>query len=376
MKRKIAVAIVLLVLVAGGLAGVKAMQIKSMIEAGEQFTLPPEAVSSAEVREETWETSLASVGTVTPVRGVVLRSEMPGTVTSIHFESGASAERGQVLVRLDTSAEAAQLRSAEAQAELARLNVERARGLRAENLISQAELDTNEATWRQTASQADNIRAAIDKKVIRAPFSGRLGIREVNVGQYLNSGDPIVSLQSQDPIYVDFSMPEQSLSQLRRGMPVRVTTDAVPGRTFEGSLTALDAEIDRATRNIKLQATLPNSDGALRSGMFARVDLVLPQRSANLVIPATAVLHAPYGDSVFVISDGKDEKTGQPVKQVRLTTVRLGATRGDFVAVTRGLEKGQQVATSGVFKLRNGTAVVVDNSLAPDAQAAPEPEDS
>ncbi len=376
MKRKIVVALVLLLLVVGGLAGVKAMQINSMIKAGEQFSLPPEAVSGAEVKEETWETTVGAVGTVNPVRGVELRAELPGTVASIEFESGAFAAAGQVLVRLDTAAEKAQLRAAEAQAELARLNLERAKGLRAESLISQSEYDANQAAFTQTTGQADAIRATIEKKTIRAPFAGRLGIRAVHVGQYLDAGAPIVSLQSQDPIYVDFSLPEQQLRLARPGTPVRVTVDATPGRTFEGSLTALDSQVDPASRNIKVQATLPNKDGLLRAGMFARVALVLPDRTRQLVIPSTAVLHAPYGDSVFVIGDGKDPKTGREVKTVRMTTVRLGGTRGDFVAVTQGLQKGQQVASSGVFKLRNGTTVVVDNSLAPDAQAAPQPADS
>lgn len=376
MKRKIALALLLVLVILGGLVGVKALQIGAMVQAGQQFTIPPETVSAAEVRAETWETTLGAVGTVTAVQGVTLRAEVPGTVGAITFESGGHAAQGQVLVRLDTGAEEAQLRSAEARHDLARANVERARDLRRQDLIAQSELDQNEAAFRQTAAEIDNIRAQIAKKTIRAPFGGRLGIRAVNLGQFVNAGDPIVSLSSLDPVYVDFSLPEQQMGQIGPGMPVRIETDAAPGQAFEGRITAEEPDVDAQTRNVKLQATLPNPHSLLRPGMFARVTVVLPERRSQLVIPATAVLHAPYGDSVFVINDVKDEKSGQAQKQVQMTTVRLGGTRGDFVAVTGGLAPGQQIASSGVFKLRNGAAVVIDNSLAPQAEVKPRPADS
>jgi len=376
MIRKIAISVVVLLVVLGALAGVKALQISAMVRAGREFTIPPDTVSSAEVRELTWDSVLTAVGTVRPVQGVVLRAELPGTVRSIEFESGREASAGKLLVQLDTSSEEARLRSAEAQAELARLNLDRARSLRAQALISQSELDAAEAAFRQGSSAVDDIRAAIAKKTIRAPFSGRLGIRSVNLGQFVSAGDPIVSLQSLDPVYVDFTLPEQQFALVARGLPVRITTDAVRGRTFAGTLTALNADVDAATRNIQLQATLPNPDGALRAGMFARVELVLPEPKTFLVVPATAVLHAPYGDAVFVIADAADGKGDKGGRTVRLTTVRLGESRGDFVAVTQGLEAGQTVASSGVFKLRNGSPVIVDNTLAPEARTDPQPADS
>ncbi len=376
MKRKFIVVTAVLLVIVGSLAGIKTLQIKALIAANGAFAMPPETVSGAEVRKETWETTLDAVGSVSPVQGVVLRAELAGTVADIAFQSGASAERGQMLVHLDTSMEEAQLRSAEAQAELARLNLQRARDLRAQGVISQAELDTNEATFRQSTGSVDQVRATIAKKTIRAPFAGRLGIRSVNLGQYVNAGDPIVSLQSLDPVYVDFNLPEQELSRIRKAMEVRVATDATPGQPFVGSVTALNPEVDASTRNIRVQATVPNRGGDLRPGMFARVELVLPQSTEYLVIPATSVLHAPYGDSVFVVRDTRDEKSGRTVKTVAMTTVRLGPSRGDFVAVTSGLEAGQTVVTSGVFKLRNGTAVVLDNSLAPRPESAPRPANS
>lgn len=376
MKRKFVIVAGALLAVVVVLAGVKALQIRALIKAGSEFSVPAETVSAAEVRQETWESTLPAIGSITAVQGVELRAELAGTVRDIAFTSGGTAAKGQVLVQLDTSSEQAQLRAAEAQAELARLNLERARDLFAQGVTSRSDLDSREAAFRQTTGEVDAVRATIAKKTIRAPFSGRLGIRSVNLGQFVNPGDAIVSIHSLDPVYVDFSVPEQQLSQLQRAMAVRVETDATPGRVFEGNVTALNPEVDPSTRNIKVQATVANPGGELRPGMFARVVVVLPESKSHLVIPSTAVLHAPYGDSVFVVSDVRNEKTGTTVKQVQMTTIRLGETRGDFVAVTHGLQPGQTIVTSGVFKLRNGAPVVLDNSLAPDAKAAPQPPNS
>ena len=376
MKKAIAVTVSGVVLVVAALAGIKALQIRALIASGAEFSIPAETVSATEVRQETWEALMPAVGSVTAVQGVELRAELAGTIREIAFVSGATAAKGQVLVRLDTTSEQAQLRAAEAQVELARLNLERARGLHAQGVVSKADLDTREAEFLKTGGDVEVIEATIAKKTIRAPFAGRLGIRSVNLGQFVDPGDAIVSLHSLDPVFIDFSVPEQQFAQVKRAMELRVTTDATPGRVFAGTVTAINPEVDASSRNIKVQATLANGDGELRPGMFARVELVLPETQPILTIPSTAVLHAPYGDSVFVISDVKDEKSGKTVKQVQMTTVRLGLTRGDFVAVTAGLKAGQLVATSGVFKLRNGSPVAVDNSLAPDAQAAPRPPNS
>ena len=376
MKKKIAITVAGLVVVVAALTGIKALQIRALIKSGSEFSVPAETVSATEVRQETWESLMPAVGSVTAVQGVELRAELSGTVREIDFVSGATAAKGQVLVRLDTTSEQAQLRAAEAQAELARLNLERARGLYAQGVVSKADLDSREAEFLKTGGDVEVIQATITKKTIHAPFGGRLGIRSVNLGQFVNPGDAIVSLHSLDPVFVDFSIPEQQLARVQRALDVRVMTDATPGRVFTGKVTALNPEVDASSRNVKVQATVANSDGDLRPGMFARVQLVLPETEPILAIPSTAVLHAPYGDSVFVISDVKDEKSGKTVKQVQMTTVRLGLTRGDFVAVTAGLKEGQTVATSGVFKLKNGSPVAVDNTLAPDAQSAPRPPNS
>jgi len=373
MKRKIVIAVIGLVAIIVILGGAKAMQFRALMKAGAAMTMPPETVSATEVRAETWESLVAAVGSVTPVQGVELKAELTGTVREINFESGGTATEGQVLVRLDSAAEQAQLRAAEARAELARLNFARAQDLQKQGVISQADFDTAQASAHQTVGDAEAIKAVIAKKVIKAPFTGRLGIRSVNLGQFVHDGDPIVSLHSLDPVYVDFNLPEQQLGDVRKQMPVRVTTDATQDKVFDGKVTALNPEINPSTRNVKIQATVKNAGGELHPGMFARVQIVQPQPQDILVIPSTAVLHAPYGDSVFVISDVKDEKSGQSIKQVQMTTVRLGETRGDLVAVTQGLTAGQTIATSGVFKLRNGSHVAIDNSLAPDAQAAPKP---
>ncbi len=376
MKRKIVLSAALVVTLLFVLAGVKTLQVRAMIDANKEFSVPPEAVSSAPVKEESWPRALGAVGSVSPVQGVVLRAEVPGRVTQIGFQNGGAAHQGQVLIQLDTSSEEAQLRGAEAQAELAELNLRRSKDLRAQNLIAQQDLDAAVANSRQLVGQVDNIRAAIAKKTIRAPFSGRLGIRQVNLGQVVSAGDPIVSLQSLDPVYVDFTLPEQRLPAVHPGMPVRVTTDASGGATFTGTLTAINPDVDATTRNVRLQATIANRDERLRPGMFARIEVGLPEAERVLAVPATAVLHAPYGDSVFVIGETKDEKTGKTQQTVRMTTVRLGTTRGDFVAITEGLKPGDTVVSSGVFKLRNGSPVVINNQLAPKAEDAPRPANS
>jgi membrane fusion protein (multidrug efflux system) len=376
MKRKIVIAVSGLLVLIVVLAGAKGMQFKALGDAAKVATVPPETISATEVRQETWESLVPVVGTISPVQGVDIRAELAGTVRKLDFQSGGIATRGQLLVQLDTSLEEGQLRAMKAQWELADANLARARDLKAQGVISQADFDAATSAANRTIGEVDAIEATIAKKTIRAPFAGRLGIRSVNLGQFVRDGDAIVSLHSLDPVFVDFNLTEQQLARAKKTMAVRVSTDATPGRVFDGKVTALNPQFDPSTRNIKVQATVANPTGELRPGMFARIDLVQPETRDLLVVPATAVLHAPYGDSVFVVNDVKDEKSGKTVQQVQMTTVRLGDTRGDFVAVTDGLKAGQLIATSGVFKLRNGASVAIDNSLAPDAQSAPRPPNS
>jgi membrane fusion protein (multidrug efflux system) len=369
MLKKLALTILGLLAVVAFLGGIKALQIMSMIAAGKSFQQPPEVVTSAEAHTEAWQPTLSAVGSFAAVQGVTVGAEMPGKVVQIAFESGATVAAGDLLVQLDTSTEQAQLRATEATAELARINVERARDLIGKQTISKAELDAAEAQFAQARAQADNIRAVIAKKTIRAPFAGRLGIRLVNLGQILKDGEAIVSLQALDPIYVNFSLPQQTLAQVAAGQTVSVTSDALPGETVSGVITAINPDVDATTRNVRLQATLANPKGAMRPGMFANVAVALPQKNEVVAIPVTAVLYATFGDSVFVIEDDKEGKG----KVLRQQFVRLGQKRGDFVAVIDGLKPGQVVVSSGVFKLRNGAHVVIDNKLAPPASLAPKP---
>jgi membrane fusion protein, multidrug efflux system len=376
MKTKIAIAILIVLVVFGALAGVKSLQFKKLMDSGKAFVQPPESVSSAVAREEKWPTSLTAIGSVTAVQGVTVNAELPGIVHEIAFDSGAVVAKGDLLVKLDTSLEEAQLRALEAQEELARITLARERTLRTQNMISESELDTAEATLKQNKANADAVRATIEKKTIRAPFAGRLGIRMVNLGQYLDTGKPIVSLQSLEPVYAEFTLPQQELAQLKTGMRVSLTTDAYPGRRFEGKLTAITPQLDPATRSVGLQATLENPNQLLRPGMYARMEVFLPEEQKVLVIPATSVLSAPYGDSVYVI-EPKAATNGAPAGLVvRQQFVRTGRVHGDFLSVESGLKPGERIVSAGIFKLRNGMSVTENNALTPKNDMAPRPSDS
>jgi membrane fusion protein (multidrug efflux system) len=307
-------------------------------------------------REEKWQETLNTIGSISAVQGVNVTPEVAGTVSEIAFESGAMVNKGDLLVRLDTSTEEAELRALQAQANLARINAERARNLRKDNTVSQSELDTAEATLKQAEANVDATKAAIEKKTIRAPFAGKLGIRQVNLGEYLGTGKQIVSLQALSPVYADFSLPQQDLAQLKPGMKVLVTSDTYTNQTFEGTLTAINPDLSQETRSVRLQATLENTNHLLRPGMFARVQVLLPIERNVLVIPATAILSNPYGDSVYIIEKSTNAPNDGFV--VRQQFVRTGIARGDFISVENGLKPGTKIASSGVFKLRNGMAVV------------------
>jgi membrane fusion protein (multidrug efflux system) len=358
------------------LGGIKAWQIVTLVSAGKKMVPPPMTVTSAEVKLGDWQPMLSAVGSVSPVQGAMISAELAGTVAEIDFDSGKLVKKGDVLLQLDASAEEAQMRSAEADAELAKKDFERAQDLATRKVISPAELDAAQSKYSQKKAAVENMQSVIDKKKIRAPFDGIAGIRAVNPGQMVKVGDALVSLQAMDRVYVDFSLPQQQLADVKQDLPVKVTTDAIPDREFEGKLTAINSAIDPATRNVSLQATLENSDHALRAGMFARVKVLLPQQKQTLFIPSTAVSYAPYGNSVFVIEKKTDEKTQKEALVLRQAFIRTGETRGDFVAVTDGAKVGEQVVSTGVFKLRNGMNVVVDNKLAPKAEFSPKPSDS
>ncbi len=359
--------------VVGGIVGIKALQFRAMGAASAHMVIPAEKVNVAEVREEEWHPRVSSVGTVTAVQGTIVRTEAEGVVREIKFEAGSTVNAGDQLAQLDIEIEQAQLRSAEAAAELARLSFARAKELLATHSISQAELDSAEANRKQTAAQVDNIRAVIAKKTVRAPFSGKLGIQNISLGQYLERGSAVVSLQALDPVHVDFSVPQQRLGELSEGLKVVVSTDSYPGEQFEGAITAVNPEVDAATRNVRVQATLANGDGRLRPGVFVSVDVILAASRKTLFIPSTAVNHAPFGDSVFVVGEGQAGPDGKKPLVAEQRIVRLAEREGDYVVVLEGVKRGEKIVSTGVFKLRPGVPVVVDNTLAPEFSFTPKP---
>jgi membrane fusion protein, multidrug efflux system len=358
--------------IVAALGFVKFKQIQTAIAQGAAYQPPPDAVTTLVAREDAWPSTLTAIGTVAAVHGVTVSADLPGVVERISFESGQAVHQGDVLAVLDTRQERAQLAAADAQQELTRITYERMQGLLAEHVISKAEFDQATADHRQAEARTGEIRATIDRKTIRAPFSGILGLRHVNVGQYLSGGDPLVTLESLNPIYVNFGVPQQSAIDVRPGRTVHVTAKA-SGVDVTGHVTAIDSVVDEKTRNVQIQATFSNPDGRLRPGMFVQSEVVLGPEEKVIALPASAISYAPYGDSVFVIADIKSAD-GRVYKGVRQQFVTLAGSRGDQVAVQSGVKAGDVVVTSGVFKLRNGAAVLVNNSVAPGNNPAPNPE--
>lgn len=352
----------------------KFRQIQSAVQAS-SFQPPPEAVTSIVAKQEQWPATMAVIGTMEAVQGVMVSADLPGTVARINFDSGKSVRAGDVLIELDTRQERAQLAALEAQRDLAGVNFGRMQQLSKEGVISRMEYDRATADQKQTEANVGEIRATIERKTIRAPFSGVLGIRKVNLGQYLAAGNPIVQLQALNPIYVNVGVPQQAVGQVRIGGSLHVTTEALSGQVFNGRVTAMDSVVDESTRNIQVQATLSNPQGKLRPGMFVQVQVGVGASRSVVSLPASAINYAPYGDSVFVITDLKDPK-GQTYRGVRQQFVKVEGSRGDQVAVISGLKAGEEVVTSGVFKLRNGAAVQVNNKVQPGNNPAPKPEDS
>jgi membrane fusion protein (multidrug efflux system) len=365
--------ILLLILVVVVFGGLKAWQFATMMKVGKSMTPPPTTVTSAKVQQAEWQRTLTAVGSVSPVQGATISAELAGRVSAIDFESGSKVEKGQLLLKLDVASEEAQLRSAEADAELAKSELDRAQSLSKGNVISKSEYDTAKAKFDAMKAAVDNMRAVIAKKEIRAPFSGTAGIRYVNPGQTVAVGDKLVSLQTLDKVFVDFSLPQKDLAKISVGLTVQVTTDAIPGKQFTGTINAINPSVDAVTRSVQVQGTLDNDDHLLRPGMFAKVAVLLPEKTKTLYIPATAVAYAPYGDSIYVIEKKQNEETKKEELVLRQQFIRLGEARGDFVSVTEGLKAGQEIVSTGAFKLRNGMDVVIDNKLAPIPQLDPSP---
>ena len=373
MIKKFFIALLGFAAVVVALVAVKAAQIKELMSANMGQPTPAVASVVAEIQE--WNPTIAAIGTLSPVQGVTISAELEGAIIAIPVENGAAVKQGDLLVELDTSLEKAQLEAAEARAELARLQRDRAQELRTKNTISQSELDTANAQFAQAMADVAAINATIAKKAIRAPFDGRVGIRMVNLGQFVSRGTPLMPLQKLDEVFIDFYVPQRQFPLVGMGQEVKVTVDAFPDEVFTARITAINPVIDTNTRNIAVQATLANPGERLRAGLFAQLEVVLPAAEKVVVVPATAISYASYGNSVFVIETMKDAD-GQDYLGVRQQPITIGAKRGDLVAITTGLNGGEEIASTGVFKLRNTLAIQVNNTVQPAAELNPQPDNS
>ena len=383
----------------GALAGMKAAQIGMLVQAGaamEKAGPPPQVVAVAPAEAQEWEHLVTAIGSVATTKGVAISTDVSGVVTRISFESGADVKKGDVLVELDTRVERAQLASAMARQQLAKTTASKTKTLADTGAVPKAQLDTDETQLQASTTDVAALRGLVDKKTIRAPFAGKLGLRSVNVGQFLTAGTPVASVETSDGLHVDFTLPQQWLSDITIGLPARVevdqqsTADAGAPRaregafaerkveeakpaTMTGKIAAVDTNVDPVTRTIKARVDV-DGDDQLRPGMFVRVAVVLPGKREVVAVPATAIIRAPYGDSVFVVEDAPaDAGAGRGTKRARQQFVRLGESRGDFVAVTEGLEAKREVVVAGAFKLHNDTPVRIDNSVRPDPKLDPRP---
>jgi membrane fusion protein, multidrug efflux system len=375
MKKRMILTLLGVAVFIGAIAFIKVRQIQAGMAQNASFQPPPEAVTTVKATQDRWPSTVEAIGTVEAVHGVTIAADLPGLVSRIEFQSGKKVRAGDVLVRLDTRQEQAQLAAADAQRSLTTVNLERMKGLRDKGVTSQAEFDRAAAEHKEAAARTGETQATIGRKTVRAPFSGVLGIRQVNLGQYLKPGDPIVELQSLDPVYVNFSVPQQQLGDLSIGADVHVTAQGIEKSAPTGTITAINSIVDEATRNIQVQATLANADGKLRPGMFVEAQVVVGASTPVVALPASAISYAPYGNSVFIVGQMKGPD-GKPYTGVRQQFVKVGAGRGDQVAVLSGVKPGEEVVTSGVFKLRSGAAVVVNNKVQPSNNPAPKPEES
>lgn len=374
MRKRMLWMLAIVIVVVAIIGSVKFFQIRSAMAQHGAYQPPPETVTTTVAKQGMWDTTINAIGTVVAVNGVNVSADLPGLVDQISFDSGRQVRKGDVLVRLDTKQERAQLAAAQAQLELSRVQLERATGLRDQGIVAQSVVDQVSAEYKQAAARVGEIRASIERKTIRAPFTGVLGIRQVNLGEYLAGGAPIVSLQALQPVYVQFTVPQQEVGLLRSATEVRVTSDGFEG-TEVGRVTAIDSLVNEAMRNMRVQAIFDNRSGRMRPGMFVETKLARGAKTSVLTVPASAISYAPFGDSIFIVEDVKSPD-GKTYLGVRQQFVKLGAGRGDQVAVTTGLKPGEEVVTSGVFKLRPGAAVVVNNKIQPGNNPAPKPEDS
>jgi membrane fusion protein (multidrug efflux system) len=373
----IVLTIVVVGLIYGGLTFFKVNQIMGFAQMAKSgaFLPPPTAVTTTVAEKSQWQPTLETIGTITAINGVTISTDLAGIVSKIAFESGSQVKAGDLLVQLNTDQEQAQLAQAEANRDWTQITLTRNQDLVAKKTVSQSDFDSANAQFRQAKATVDQFKALIARKTLRAPFAGVVGIRQINLGQYLNTGDAVVTLQSFDPIYVNFSLPQQNLSQLTVGQAVEINMDAYGDKVFPGKITAINSLVDQNSRNVQIQATLPNSETQLRPGMFAKVKVVLPETQEVIAIPSSSIHYAPYGDSVFIVSDLKSD-AGKTFKGVKEQFVKLGQSKGDLTAIVSGLKPGDEIVTSGVFRLRSGEAIIVNNKATPGSETSPTPSDS
>ncbi len=369
MIKRMLLMLLAMTLIVGGILGYKLFGRHMMTRALATQKPPAVSVSTAEARESSWKPALNAVGTFAATQGIMVAAQLDGAVTGIAFESGALVREGDLLVQQDISTEQAQLANARAAAELARLTLDRAKQLRTQQTNAASDLDVATATFQQAGANVAAIEAVIAKRTIRAPFAGRVGIRQVNVGQFLRSGASMVPLQASDPIYFNFALPQQNAAQVAPGQAVTVTVDAFPGQVFAGTINAINPAVEEATRTLELQATLKNPDGRLQPGMFGSVAVQLNTVDKVITVPLSAIVYNPYGNAVYLVEEGAQ---GQG-RVVRQQFVQTGPIRGTQIAVLKGVATGATVVTAGQLELRNGSSIAINNTVMPEDSATSVP---
>ena len=371
-RNRIGVTASILIVLVVFIAGIKILQIRALSKSAQSNGPPPLAVATQLIQKVEWTDQVQAPGTIVPIKGTLLSTQLPGTVESLNFESGQDVAKGEILLRLDRRQELAELASANANSELAQINYERAKKLLASNTISQEEFDISAAETKKAIAQVKQIKSRIEQKLIRAPFSGSLGIRQIQEGQYLGAGEPVVSLQAFESVYVNFYLSQSAYAYLEEGLVVTVSADGLVDSVIEGKISAIANEVDINSRMIQIQATIPNPERRLASGMYVNVLLSLNKKREALVIPQSAIVHSSFGKSVYLVKLDEDGSTHR-AKQV---TVTLGKRKGDYVELLSGVTEGKAVITDGVFKIYPGAAILLEDARAPTAELAPEPNES
>ncbi|WP_407275264.1 efflux RND transporter periplasmic adaptor subunit [Halothiobacillus sp. DCM-1] len=369
------VMLLLVALVFGGIYGFQVFRNKMIDKAIRGHGMPPQTVSTMVVEPSEWQPKIEAVGTLRAVQSTNLTTEVSGLIKAIHFKSGESVKAGQVLLELNADPLKAQLPQLQANVTLAEQNLQRDRAQLKIQAVSQAVIDSDEATLKSAKSQLDAQNALIAQKTLRAPFAGVLGIRQVDLGQFLAAGTAVVSLQHLDPMYLDFKIPQSQLHLIQIGDALTVETNAAPGQTFQGKIQAIEPQIDTATRNLTVRAEIANPDGKLLPGVFATAQLRQGNPESFLTLPTTAIAYNPYGSTVFVVVDKGQGADGKPQQVAEQRFVTTGMTRGDQTAILSGLKAGETVVTAGQIKLRNGTPVLINNTIEPSNNPHPEVKD-